>query len=247
MIQLLGVKIDGPSKVEALFFIDQAIRQEKQNLIVTVNPEFLVAGVNNPDFRKLLNEADLSLCDGAGIKLFAGNKVYRVTGVDLVEELLEVSAIDKTYKIFLLGGLANSTGLLLKKYPRANIVGHNTAGKIDNFGNLSNNKEILNQINGSGANIVLVAFGQIKQENWIKKNLSLMPIIKVGIGVGGTFDYLSGNIQRAPKWLRNIGLEWLFRLFKQPKRFGRIISAIIIFPLLLVIDSVLGIYKKIKK
>jgi len=69
----------------------------------------------------------------------------------------------------------------------------------------------------------------VRQEMWINSNLSLMPGIKVAIGIGGTFDFLSGQIKRAPKWMRNLGLEWLFRLIKQPSRIGRIWNAVVVF------------------
>jgi N-acetylglucosaminyldiphosphoundecaprenol N-acetyl-beta-D-mannosaminyltransferase len=88
---------------------------------------------------------------------------------------------------------------------------------------------VIKKINDSGANILLVAFGQVKQEIWIKDNLPLMPSVKVGIGIGGTFDYLTGKIKRPPAWLRRVGLEWSYRLIIMPSRAGRIYNATVKF------------------
>ena len=116
------------------------------------------------------------------------------------------------------------------KYPEAQIVGAEDGGKLKS-GEwvLEENNKVIENINNSGANLLLVAFGQVRQEMWIDKNLPLMPGVKVAIGIGGTFDFLSGQIKRAPKWMRSLGLEWLFRLIKQPSRIGRIWNAVIVF------------------
>ncbi len=93
----------------------------------------------------------------------------------------------------------------------------------------SDNDNLVNQINKSGATIAFVAFGMGKQEKWIYENLAKMPGVKIAMGVGGAFDYLAGKLKRAPCWMRKIGLEWIYRLFKQPKRFLRIFNATIRF------------------
>ena len=82
-----------------------------------------------------------------------------------------------------------------------------------------------------GPQLLLVAFGHPKQESWIVQNLPNLPSVLIAIGVGGSFDYWSDTIKRAPRWMRWIGLEWLYRLFKEPKRFGRIMDAVFVFPL----------------
>ena len=91
------------------------------------------------------------------------------------------------------------------------------------------NEQIINNINNSGADILFVAFGHNKQEKWIYENLAKMPSVKIAMGVGGAFDYISGKIKRAPCWMRKIGLEWMYRLMRQPQRIIRIFNATLKF------------------
>ncbi len=153
----------------------------------------------------------------------------RVAGSDLMLEICKKSQKDK-YKIFLLGalpGIAEKTKQKLeKKFKKINIVG-TYSGK----GELSDDKITTNLINTSKAEIVFVAYGAPKQEKWIYRNLKKMPTVKLAVGIGGTFDFISGTKKRAPKWMKKTGLEWLYRLIKEPKRIKRIANATVIFPL----------------
>jgi len=97
--------------------------------------------------------------------------------------------------------------------------------------------QIIQAVNTSGAKLLLVAYGAPKQDLWIAKHLSKMPTVRVAIGVGGTFDFLSGTIKRAPRWLRSLGLEWLWRLILQPWRIKRIWTAVVIFPMLVLMSK----------
>ena len=225
--EILGVKIDNIGLTETLNKISDFLIAGGQHYIVTVNPEFIVEAQKKQEFKNILNGADLAVCDGVGLVLASLGKLKRVTGVDLSEELLKGKI--KSAKIFLLGGGEESTRILMDKYPQA-VVGAKRGGIVNNQTFiLDNNEIILKKINESGADVLLVGFGQVKQEMWISRNFNKLPNIKVAIGVGGTFDYLSGSIKRAPKPLRLIGLEWLFRLMTQPQRFGRIFNATVRF------------------
>ena len=220
-ITIAGVKIDQINLTGCLEKISGFLKSPKQHYIVTVNPEFVVAAQKNPEFKNVLNNADIATCDGIGLVWASGGKLTRVTGVDLTEALLK----DVDCRIFLLGGEAGSAEKLAQKYP-SKIVGAERGGKINQTTwLLEDNDTIIEKINNSKANVLLVGFGQVKQEMWLSQNLAKMPSVKVVIGVGGTFDYLSGNIKRAPKLIRQAGLEWLFRLFTQPQRIGRIFNA----------------------
>jgi len=228
-LKILGVNIDKISLPEVLDKISELIAGESQHLIVTINPEFIVEAQKNQGFAKALNSATIATCDGAGLQWAArflyGESIPRVTGVDLVQELLKSKAGDN--KIFLLGGAEGVAAELRKKYPR-NIVGAESGGRLNKVKEswiLEDHDNIIKRINDSDANIILVAFGQVKQENWIKDNLPLMPSAKVGIGIGGTFDYLTGKVKRPPAWMREAGLEWLYRLIVMPRRVGRIYNA----------------------
>lgn len=234
--EILGVGIDVITKKEAISQIADLLKSENQHYVVTVNPEFIVAAKKNKDFQEVLNKASLAVCDGIGLVLASLGKLKRVTGVELSEEIL--SGKIESAKVFLLGGTGESAKLVMDK--NLKIVAGAETGGIVNTSNwlLDNNEIILKKIIASGANILLVGFGQVKQEMWISHNLNKLPNIKVAIGVGGTFDYLSGNIKRAPKILRLIGLEWLFRFFTQPERAGRIFNATFKFIILVILDKI---------
>lgn len=169
-----------------------------------------------------------------------------VAGVDLMEKLCEQAA-EKGLTIGLLGGknsVAEKTAdCLQKKYPKLKVVFASDGPKVDNMGNVlsstyygnktENSKPIIHNTNPiPQVDILFVAFGQVKQEKWIAKNLDKIPV-KVAMGVGGAFDYLSGSVTRAPSWMRSIGLEWLFRLVLQPWRIKRQIKLLKFITLLL--------------
>ncbi|MEK7652127.1 MAG: WecB/TagA/CpsF family glycosyltransferase [Patescibacteria group bacterium] len=140
----------------------------------------------------------------------------RISGVDFFWDLVEL-AEKKNLSIFLLGSYGNTPDLVAnkikEKYPRVKIAGFSDKGP--------GNQDIVSEINNSKAGMLFVAYGPVKQETWIKTHLSKLDI-KLAIGLGGTFDYISGKVLRAPHFLRSVGLEWLFRLIMQPKRFKRI-------------------------
>jgi len=236
-MEILGVKIDQIDLNGALPAIGRLIEGEGQHLVVTVNPEFIVEAQKNEAFKKVLNSAQLSTCDGAGLvwaaKLLKQEKLTRVTGVDLTEKLLATN-----FKLYLLGGAEGVAWSVKEKYPQALIVGAESGGKLkkDQWV-LENNPAAIERIKQSGAEILLVAFGQVKQEMWIYENLKLMPNIKIAIGIGGTFDYLSGKLKRPPLWLRKLGLEWLYRLVKEPRRAKRIWNATAVFSWLVIKDK----------
>lgn len=147
-----------------------------------------------------------------------------VTGTDLMEELIQV-ANEKGFTVGFLGGHRNVADKLVKvlkgKYPELKVVFAESGGEVDMDGNMT----AVRDSRPKSVDILFVAFGHVKQEKWIAKNLEKYPV-KVMMGVGGAFDYLSGSIPRAPLWVRNLGLEWLFRLGVQPwriRRFGNLI------------------------
>ncbi len=239
----MGINISLLNKQQTIQLIGDWLWGEQQKMIVTVNPEFLVLAKNNQHFLKILQTADLATCDGFGLKLagllLGGIIVPRVTGADLSLKLLQ----HRDCKLFLLGSTDDVLEELNKKFVQHNIVGYCGGGIMNDAHQLPQQEEIIEQIKNSGANLLLVAFGQVKQEVWLKNNLHLLPNIKVAIGVGGTFDFLSGKIRRAPKLIRQIGLEWLYRLIQEPKRIVRIWNATIIFSLIVIKEKIKGFKK----
>jgi N-acetylglucosaminyldiphosphoundecaprenol N-acetyl-beta-D-mannosaminyltransferase len=157
--------------------------------------------------------------------------IERVTGIDLVQKICDSSA-NTDIKIFLLGaeeGIAKKTKkILTKKHPNLQIVG-TYAGNPS----LEDEKYIIEKINKANPEILFVAYGAPKQEMWISRNLKKLKSVKIAIGVGGTFNFISGKRKRAPRLMQNLGLEWLYRLIQQPSRVKRIFNAAIKFPIII--------------
>jgi len=221
-IQILGIEVDNVSLSEALDKVDGFLQSDSPHQIVTANPEFVIAAEANAEFRETISQADLVVPDGAGLLWAAKrqDKAFkeRVAGVDLVIEICELAAA-KGYKVFLLGaapGVAVQAAVkLIFRLPSLQIVGVESGSP-----NPAMEKHLATVIRSSGADILFVAFGAPNQDLWIKRNLPHLGV-KVAMGVGGTFDYLSGKVSRAPDWLQRAGLEWLYRLARQPWRIKR--------------------------
>lgn len=225
-IFLLGVGITNAKEDEVLEFIYTGLQKpEEKYYIVTPNPELLVIANRNTEYKNILNKAKLALPDGVGVMLGAqiiGKPLkQRITGVGLVKSLCNYVSKRPITVGFLGAGLniaVKTAECLQKMYPglRVEFVANEWE---DSLKNLPAGRQ------GKKVDILFVAFGSPKQENWIKDNLKDLPV-KVAIGVGGAFDFISGKTPRAPKFLRNLGLEWLFRLFIQPWRIKRQLSLI---------------------
>lgn len=229
---IAGVKIHVISKKETLQQVNSFVQSKNQHYIVTTNPEFIVEAQNNSQFREVLNNASLSVSDGVGIlwgswllrKHNNGQRVReRITGVELFLDIC-AEAEKNEWKVFLLGageGVAQQTqNSLLKKHPHLKVVGcYAGSPKIED------EDIILKKINLMKPDIVFVAYGAPAQELWIARNLSKMESVRLAVGIGGTFDFISGNIKRAPAMMRKLGLEWLWRLILQPSRIKRIYNA----------------------
>ena len=239
-INIIGVKIDNINLDQSVKLVDQWLSKKTfdytqgKHYIVTPNPEFIVAAQDDHEFKNILNKADLAIPDGMGLKL-PGKITNTVAGVDLMEQLIKLST-QQGYTIGLLGGkkgvAVKLKERLIGRYPNLKVIFADFGGEINSDGKEVNKYSVYDpsihhtQYSIPPMDILFVAFGQVKQEKWIYKNLPNSKV-KVMMGVGGAFDYLSGEIPRAPKWIRSLGFEWLFRLFVQPwriKRFGSLIK-----------------------
>jgi len=227
-MQILGVKIDNLTVDQALQKVEGFLEDGQQHYIVTLNPEFLVLAQKDRGFQRILNQADLAVADGVGLKIaawFLGQSLKeRLAGVDLMEKICATAA-QKNWSIFLYGGengVAKKVAEnLRKRYPELHIA-------------ICPRTVLGGAAKDSPWSILFVALGAPKQEKWIVQNLPKMPEIKLAMGVGGAFDFISGRLPRAPKILRQIGCEWLWRLTIQPWRLKRIFRAVVIFPWLVV-------------
>ena len=234
-IDILSVKIDSLSFSEAMIIVNSLVRQKKHSQIVTVNPEFVMMARRDEEFRKIINQADLAVADGVGLLWAAKRKGTpfreRITGVDLTWAICRLAA-EKGYKVFFLGakeGVARKASIRVKqRYPEIKIAGTYVGGPDD--------PATLYLVKRSKPDILFVAFGAPKQDKFIY-HLKKMTNIPLAIGVGGTFDYIAGTASYAPKWMRKIGLEWLWRMITQPSRINRIITATIRFPIAVILNK----------
>lgn len=231
-VNLLGVKIDDINMDQAVEIIEKWNRKPGKHYIVTPNPEFLAAAQKDQEFKKILNSADLSIPDGIGLKL-SGKIKNTVYGTDLMEKLIHI-AVEKAFTAAFLGGKQGVAEKLkerlLKKYPKLKVSFAGSGGEVDNQGKLLKFPKSLKSLK---CDFLFVAFGHIKQEKWIANNLADLPV-KVVMGVGGAFDYLSGSVPRAPVFVRTLGFEWLFRLIIQPWRIKRQLKLLKYLKLLMV-------------
>ncbi len=221
-LHLMGVPIHDVTYGEVLKRIGQWIERGGAHLIATVNPEFLVMARDDPSFRAILRRADLCIPDGIGVLLAArlrGRPLrQRVAGSDLVPMIAERSA-EEGWRLFFLGaapGVAEQAAERLRqRFPGTLIVGC-YAGSPE----VKEEKAIVERIRTARPHILLVAYGAPKQERWLERNLARTGAA-VGIGVGGSFDFIAGVVPRAPRWMRRLGLEWFYRLLREPWRWRR--------------------------
>ena len=207
---------------EALERAKELIEKEGKHYIVTPNPEIVVQAQKDPEFKKILNSADLSIPDGIGLVLLSkvGSEKLseRVTGVDFLDGLSAL-AENFGFSIYLLGGkqgvAEEAAEELRKRYPKLKIAGTSVGNPDPKF-----DKETRKPLTDKKIDILAVAYGSPKQEKWIARNLRYLNV-KLAIGVGGAFDFISGNKRRAPVWMQTVGLEWVFRLLNEPRRAKR--------------------------
>lgn len=222
-ISILGIKVNDITKSETVDLINKfAEEKDKSHLIVTLGTEMVMAAREDNDIKELINGAEAVCADGVGIVLASKIKKQQIrekaAGVEILEETVRQSA-ETGKKIFFLGskpGIAEKAAERLReKYPGCNIVG-------TFHGYFQDDEEAKAEIRKASPDIIFIALGFPRQEKWYREYGKELGI-PVGIGVGGSFDVISGNIERAPSWMRKLCLEWLFRLIKEPARWKRML------------------------
>lgn len=210
---------------QAVKMIEDYIVDKTPHLIATANAEMVMLAQEDKELDAILNTASLVVPDGAGVVWAARHYGFtmpeRVAGYDLTQKLLAKSAI-KGYKIYMFGaapGIAEKAKVIAETlYPGLNIV-----GVRNGFFSAPDEHEIIANIKACKPDILLVALGVPKQEKWLASNLQKLGL-PVAMGVGGTFDVMSGTMKRAPLWMQRANLEWMFRLFSQPQRAIRMLA-----------------------
>lgn len=224
-INILGVGIDAMTESEAVDWVASAIAEKDPRHVVTVNPEFVMRARHDQAFRDVVARADLCLPDGVGVIWAARRQGQplpeRIAGVDLTQALARRGA-RSGWRFFLLGaapGVAEAAAAaLIRDSPGLQI-----AGCLAGSPATAADAELARAVRAAKTDILLVAYGAPIQELWIARNLWATGAM-VAIGVGGAFDFLSGRVRRAPRWMRQHGLEWLYRLGQEPWRWHRMLA-----------------------
>ncbi len=221
-VAVLGIPFHDATMDEAVALIEEQVREGGFHQVATANVDFLKNSLNNPDLRDILCSCDMIVPDGMPIvwisRLIGTPLRERVCGIDLVERLAEVSA-RRGFGIFFLGASRASSQraarALNQRFPELRVVGRYSPEPrpLEEM----DHEEILRQIEEARPDILLVAFGNPKQEQWIAMHRDRLKV-PVCIGVGGTLDSLSGAVPRAPRWMQRSGLEWLHRTLQEPQR-----------------------------
>ena len=231
-VYVLGVRVDRISQQQALDRVEQMIARRRASgntlacqQVVTVNPEFVMAAQRNKDFRIAINSAALVLADGIGVvwatRYLGRSTPERVTGSDMLPELARLCAASG-YRLYLLGaavGIAEAAGAHLQEL----APGLEIAGTYAGSPAPEEEDEIIERVRMAQADILCVAYGAPAQDLWIWRNLARLPVA-VAMGVGGAYDFLSGRQRRAPALMRRMGLEWLYRLYREPWRWRRMLA-----------------------
>ncbi len=228
-VYILGVPIHAATFEGLLASIGQWIEarragQPTTRQICTVSPEFVMIAQDDAEFMRVLRQADLCVADGIGLLWAArhlGHKLpERVTGSDGMP-LIAQRAAQSGWRLYLLGaapGVAERAADVL----RARYAGVQIVGTYAGSPSPEEETEIVARVNASGADVLFVAYGAPQQDTWIARHRARLDVAVV-MGVGGTFDFLAGVVPRAPRWMQRLGLEWLFRLLRQPWRWRRML------------------------
>lgn len=235
-VYVLGVRVDRISQKQALNTMEQMIDDHRATVgtdlsrpscqqIITVNPEFVMAAQHNADFREAINGAALVLADGTGVvwatRYLGKPTPERVTGIDTLPLLAQRCAA-RGYRIYLLGaapGIAEIAAARLHELaPGVEIAGTYAGSPAP-----EEEDAIIERVRAAQTDVLCVAYGAPAQDLWIQRNLSRLPAA-IAIGVGGAFDFLAGRQKRAPRVMQRMGIEWVYRLYREPWRWRRMLA-----------------------
>lgn len=230
LVKLQGFNID-------TFTFDEALQYAEKGQVVTINPEMILSARRNADFAEIINSAELVIPDGIGVQLglkILGHNVRRIAGIEFGRKLIDKFASQPTAFV---GAkpeiITKAVENLKKEVPNLNAV-------YVQDGYFKDDDRVLDELTAANPKLVLVALGSPKQEIFISKAKNLLPNA-LFIGLGGSFDVWSGVVERAPEIWQKLGLEWLYRTVKEPKRFKRIFPTLPLFVLKVFKEKVIGV------
>ncbi len=221
-VNILGVNVDMVNIREAADKIMGFFDEDRLHKVYTPNSEIIMAAYKDESFKRLLNDADLLTADGIGVvyasKILGRPIKERAAGYDIACEVLD-KIKNTDHSLFLFGGKPGVAEIaaekLKERYPGIRIAGtHNGYFKPED------EQGIVDEINGSGADLLFVCLGAPKQEQWLDRNGASLKV-RAAMGIGGSLDVFAGTVLRAPDFYCRHGLEWFYRLMKQPSRIGR--------------------------
>jgi len=223
--EILGIQVDNVTYEEALSRVEEFIADGHPHLVVTVNPEFIIAARKDALFAQILNGADLALPDGQGLlwaaRVLGSPLRERVTGVDILIRTTGLAA-RKGYRVYLLGaaeGVAQAAAeQMRRRHSELDVVGTHAGSPAP-----EDEEEIAGHIKHACPDILFVAYGAPQQEKWIARNMGRLGV-PMAMGVGGALDFISGRARRAPVCMQRLGLEWLHRLAHEPWRWRRMLT-----------------------
>ncbi len=230
LVKLQGLNID-------TFTFDEALQYAEKGQVVTINPEMILSAKSNPDFAEIINSAELVISDGIGVQLglkILGHNVRRIAGIEFGRKLIDKFASQPTAFVGAKPEIIQKAVENLKKeVPNLNAV-------YVQDGYFKDDDRVLDELTAANPKLVLVALGSPKQEIFISKAKNLLPNA-LFIGLGGSFDVWSGVVERAPEIWQKLGLEWLYRTVKEPKRFKRIFPTLPLFVLKVFKEKFIGV------
>ena len=219
-VDILGTPIDNMTMQETIQLIANAIDSDQRLSHTVVNAGKIVLMHKDPELKESVVTADIINADGQGVvwaSRFLGQPlVERVTGIDLMDNLVDL-AYRKRYKIFFFGAKEHVLNTVVQHYASKysyNII----AGYRNGYFKKADERAIAQQIADSGANMLFVAITSPVKEKFLYENRDLLRSVNFTMGVGGSFDVIAGRVKRAPLWMQNSGLEWLYRVYQEPKR-----------------------------
>lgn len=218
-VEIDGIPVDNLTLQDTVTRILSFLETSKARLVSFVNADCINQAARNAEYGRALRSSDLVLGDGVGVRLFSrlvGEPLREnVNGTDLFPRLCEALE-GATHSVYLLGGQPGVTGAVCtwiqSRYPRCRV-----AGFYHGYFSQDEEADVIRDIARSKASLLLVGFGAPRQEIWLRDHLAATGA-QVGIGVGGLFDFFSGRIPRAPMWMREAGIEWVYRLSREPRR-----------------------------
>ncbi|MBE7040557.1 MAG: WecB/TagA/CpsF family glycosyltransferase [Ruminococcaceae bacterium] len=224
-IDILGVLVDHVDMAGALARLQGFLNEDTAHAVFTPNSEIIMVAHKDPEFCKTLNSGDLIVADGIGVvyasKILKAPLPERVAGFDLSSKLIE-SVKDGSRSLYFFGGKPGVAELaiqnLKEQYPDLCVCGFS-----DGYFDEAKEKQIIEDIKTKKPDILFVCLGAPKQEKWIADHKDELGA-KLLLGVGGSLDVWAGTVERAPEKYQKAGLEWFYRLMKQPSRFFRMLS-----------------------